>query len=151
MWRQRWLIVGATRKRWMSIFAKRMAESLFFFFSSRGRHTRFDCDWSSDVCSSDLTQLIVPAAGALVYASLATHSPSWPRTILVARWIFGVCSVDFGLAHLTDVKDLAVYVPKWMPLGGDLRTIVTGICFVLAGLAILSGILDVLAARLLAL
>src|SRR5205085_8750322 len=28
-----------------------------FFFSSRRRHTRFDCDWSSDVCSSDLTPL----------------------------------------------------------------------------------------------
>src|SRR5688572_15246992 len=27
---------------------------LDFFFSSRRRHTRFDCDWSSDVCSSDL-------------------------------------------------------------------------------------------------
>src|SRR5688572_13187957 len=26
----------------------------FFFFSSRRRHTRFDCDWSSDVCSSNL-------------------------------------------------------------------------------------------------
>src|SRR3972149_2066249 len=26
----------------------------FFFFSSRRRHTRFDCEWSSDVCSSDL-------------------------------------------------------------------------------------------------
>src|SRR5207237_7909631 len=26
----------------------------FFFFSSRRRHTRFKCDWSSDVCSSDL-------------------------------------------------------------------------------------------------
>src|SRR5690606_40009362 len=26
----------------------------FFFFSSRGRHTRFSRDWSSDVCSSDL-------------------------------------------------------------------------------------------------
>src|SRR5205085_6416958 len=25
-------------------------------FSSRRRHTRFDCDWSSDVCSSDLPQ-----------------------------------------------------------------------------------------------
>src|SRR5205085_9641264 len=25
-----------------------------FVFSSRRRHTRFDCDWSSDVCSSDL-------------------------------------------------------------------------------------------------
>src|SRR2546427_8929685 len=28
-----------------------------FFFSSRRRHTRFDCDWSSDVCSSDLIPL----------------------------------------------------------------------------------------------
>src|SRR6266480_1026135 len=28
---------------------------LFFFFSSRSRHTRLTCDWSSDVCSSDLT------------------------------------------------------------------------------------------------
>src|SRR2546427_5226972 len=33
----------------------------FFFFSSRRRHTRFDCDWSSDVCSSDL--LCPPRAG----------------------------------------------------------------------------------------
>src|SRR6266853_2948445 len=30
----------------------------FFFFSSRRRHTRFDCDWSSDVCSSDLSALL---------------------------------------------------------------------------------------------
>src|SRR5579859_6402422 len=29
----------------------------FFFFSSRRRHTRFDCDWSSDVCSSDLANV----------------------------------------------------------------------------------------------
>src|SRR5438309_10695714 len=27
-----------------------------FFFSSRRRHTRWNCDWSSDVCSSDLFQ-----------------------------------------------------------------------------------------------
>src|SRR3989475_6697880 len=30
----------------------------FFFFSSRRRHTRFDCDWSSDVCSSDLYPVV---------------------------------------------------------------------------------------------
>src|SRR6266478_3967588 len=29
---------------------------LTFFFSSKRRHTRFDCDWSSDVCSSDLNR-----------------------------------------------------------------------------------------------
>src|SRR5436190_16019745 len=28
----------------------------FFFFSSRRRHTRSLCDWSSDVCSSDLLE-----------------------------------------------------------------------------------------------
>jgi uncharacterized membrane protein YphA (DoxX/SURF4 family) len=97
------------------------------------------------------TQLIVSAAGALVYASLATRGSSWPRTVLVARWIFGLCSIDFGLGHLTNIKDMSVYVPKWMPLGVEFWVIVTGICFVLAGLAILSGVLDVLAARLLAL
>src|SRR2546430_8719038 len=32
----------------------RVRHAVFFFFSSRRRHTRFDCDWSSDVCSSDL-------------------------------------------------------------------------------------------------
>src|SRR2546430_8607254 len=36
----------------------------FFFFSSRRRHTRFDCDWSSDVCSSDLTGKIRTALDA---------------------------------------------------------------------------------------
>src|SRR4030066_787068 len=31
------------------------ALSYYFVFSSRRRHTRFKCDWSSDVCSSDLS------------------------------------------------------------------------------------------------
>src|SRR5690348_18448298 len=31
---------------------------VFFFFSSRRRHTRWTGDWSSDVCSSDLVSRI---------------------------------------------------------------------------------------------
>src|SRR5690349_22786461 len=31
---------------------------LFFFFSSRRRHTRYLRDWSSDVCSSDLLEVV---------------------------------------------------------------------------------------------
>jgi uncharacterized membrane protein len=96
-------------------------------------------------------ELIAFAGGALIYASLATHSSSWPRTILITHWIFGLCSIDFGLGHLTGVADNAIYVPKWMPLGQKFWVVLTGICFVLAGLAILSRIQDVLAARLLAL
>src|SRR5215211_8709662 len=43
----------------------------FFFFSSRRRHTRSLCDWSSDVCSSDLRW---PAVLAWVLWALAIGS-----------------------------------------------------------------------------
>src|SRR5438034_5317796 len=33
-----------------------LSSRVFFFFSSRRRHTRSLCDWSSDVCSSDLVE-----------------------------------------------------------------------------------------------
>src|SRR3989475_5332623 len=53
----------------------------FFFFSSRRRHTRFDCDWSSDVCSSDLggpARLVEPS----VKWSFALNTPAvLPATI----------------------------------------------------------------------
>src|SRR2546430_8701946 len=38
--------------------SERCDDSMCFFFSSRRRHTRFDCDWSSDVCSSDLCKYV---------------------------------------------------------------------------------------------
>src|SRR5436190_9658180 len=44
-----------------------------FFFSSRRRHTSSLCDWSSDVCSSDL-YASVPIAAALLIAATATGS-----------------------------------------------------------------------------
>src|SRR5256886_959688 len=49
-----------------------------FFFSSRRRHTRFDCDWSSDVCSSDLHDIDVRLVechhlGGLVRAPKVRH------------------------------------------------------------------------------
>src|SRR5688572_12894797 len=53
-----------------------MGLMVIFFFSSRRRHTRFDCDWSSDVCSSDLyamgliDQLLVQGADSRLYQSL---------------------------------------------------------------------------------
>jgi uncharacterized membrane protein len=97
-------------------------------------------------------QLILVAAAAIVYASVATSGAArMQRVALIVRWTFGLSSVDFGLAHLTGVQAVAPMVPKWMPLGGTFWTVLTGIAFVLAGIAILSGILDVLAARLLAL
>src|SRR6267143_259249 len=47
--------------------------SFFFFFSSRRRHTRWNCDWSSDVCSSDLL-FPVEEAGELEAARVQERS-----------------------------------------------------------------------------
>src|SRR5699024_11274419 len=45
-----------TRRAWIGRFNTSIAraDGIFFFFSSRRRHTRSKRDWSSDVCSSDL-------------------------------------------------------------------------------------------------
>src|SRR2546430_11445895 len=52
-----------------------------FFFSSRRRHTRFDCDWSSDVCSSDLSRTVLDE-----YARLRRQgAASSPLRVLTAR------------------------------------------------------------------
>src|ERR1035441_7323843 len=48
---------------------------LFFFFSSRRRHTRCLSDWSSDVCSSDLLGLMASDAEALRHKSFAACTP----------------------------------------------------------------------------
>lgn len=88
-------------------------------------------------------QLILVAAAEIIHAF-----PAGPSRLV--RWTFGLAALDFGLAHLTGVQQVAGMVPKWMPFGGDFWVILTGIAFVLAALAILSGIQDVLAARLLA-
>src|SRR5260221_3636951 len=43
---------------WLVLF------SSLFFFSSRRRHTRSLCDWSSDVCSSDLNLVMPDVSGS---------------------------------------------------------------------------------------
>src|SRR2546430_9241066 len=47
---------------WTQVCAAWLRVGSVFFFSSRRRHTRFDCDWSSDVCSSDLERDEAPGA-----------------------------------------------------------------------------------------
>src|SRR2546430_11991946 len=51
-----------------------------FFFSSRRRHTRFDCDWSSDVCSSDLLVVASGTMGNLV--SVVSHTRAGQEVVL---------------------------------------------------------------------
>jgi cell shape-determining protein MreD len=96
-------------------------------------------------------EIILFVAAVLVWKSLSGRDSLSHRAALIARWTFGLCSVDFGLAHLTAVKTVIPIIPKWLPLSATFWAVFTGIAFVLAGLAIVSGVLDVLAAKLLGL
>src|SRR5467141_4562420 len=62
----------------------------FFFFSSRRRHTRFKCDWSSDVCSSDLGNDMVKtgAIGEFIAAGTSAASPfvAAAKRVAAAGW-----------------------------------------------------------------
>src|SRR5436190_16349985 len=61
-------------------------EFLFiFFFSSRRRHTRSLCDWSSDVCSSDLAVVgATGAVGSVMLQILSQHADIWGEIRLIA-------------------------------------------------------------------
>src|SRR5205085_7795049 len=50
-------------------------------FASRRRHTRFDCDWSSDVCSSDLALLIASVLSSSARFTRAVAGPVGPGGI----------------------------------------------------------------------
>src|SRR3990167_4608263 len=48
-------------------------------FKSRRRHTSFDCDWSSDVCSSDLGDDVTDAVGADVARAVVEDADAGAR------------------------------------------------------------------------
>src|SRR2546430_7824098 len=62
-----------------------MSDVLFVFFSSRRRHTRFDCDWSSDVCSSDLLATRAERAGNACSGCGLRRFTSEPRGTALSR------------------------------------------------------------------
>src|SRR5260370_10913977 len=61
----------SVRWGWRRLLRLWLCLSRCFFFSSRRRHTRFKCDWSSDVCSSDLLDHL-----ALDEVAEAEHAPT---------------------------------------------------------------------------
>src|SRR3989442_1433131 len=64
---------------WVAVFRRRdvLFEFIFFFFSSRRRHTRCGRDWSSDVCSSDLPCRI-PLTPAMRPLAIRSHTLARP-------------------------------------------------------------------------
>src|SRR2546430_7807778 len=78
----------------------------YFFFSSRRRHTRFDCDWSSDVCSSDLAAAPRKAAERSLIVKFLVKD-----ALKLHEWTERFDNVlDSGLFHVFSDADRIRYV-----------------------------------------
>src|SRR5206468_5674597 len=100
---------------------------LFFFFSSRRRHTRSDRDWSSDVCSSDLVQILLERIHRRARDFEQRIPPAYLQQLneRYAEWVerFRLCpilTVDaerLDLAHLDSlVAEMQARLPSLFPL-----------------------------------
>src|SRR5260370_35989321 len=93
---------------------------MFFFFSSRRRHTRFKCDWSSDVCSSDLMGIVTKNAIMLVEFAVESMREGKPREVAI---------IDAGMKRarpivMTTIAMAAGMMPSALAFGagGEFRS-----------------------------
>jgi uncharacterized membrane protein YphA (DoxX/SURF4 family) len=94
-------------------------------------------------------QLAIAAGGLIVYATTARLDAALAaRLTSLGRLAFGVCSLVFGGAHFVYMNLTAPLVPKWLPPTQEFWGYATGIGFVAAGVAILTGVQSRLAAIL---
>ena len=97
-------------------------------------------------------QAALLAGGLLAYAQVAElKGPTRARIIKLGEILFGVCLISFGAAHFIYLSQTADAVPQWLAPGPVFWAFATGVAHLAAALAILSGVLARLAARLLTL
>src|SRR5215467_7830264 len=78
---------------------------LFFFFSSRRRHTRLQGDWSSDACSSDLR-----AAGPDGLESRRAP-PTQTRTAVARSTMLSTFARDHFICRYSHCRKRTIYIP----------------------------------------
>jgi uncharacterized membrane protein YphA (DoxX/SURF4 family) len=103
-----------------------------------------------DYWEATAEQVAITAGGLTAWASQAKIDQRLASRLQhAARIALGLSLVVFGIAHVVYLAYTASLVPKWLPPGQVFWTYATGAAQAAAGLALLSGVLDLLAARLL--
>ena len=89
-------------------------------------------------------------AGALIlYACSGAIGTDRERRLgQIGYYGFGLCLVSFALEQIFYPDGTITLVPKWLPPGGYFWFVATTIAFALAAIAVLTGVMAVLAARL---
>jgi uncharacterized membrane protein YphA (DoxX/SURF4 family) len=100
--------------------------------------------------SGFLEEMSLVSAAVILYASLRPRDSFRASGIIqMGRLFFGICVLSFGLSHFFALPQTAAMVPGWIPPSQQFWAAATGVAHLLAGVAILTGVLDVLGSRLL--
>jgi uncharacterized membrane protein len=110
---------------------------------------------TSAVSYESCGETVVIVAGAWVLYAL--FAADWDRRRLafatgerglrIARLLYGLALIAFGIAHFAYIKETAAMVPRWLP-SPEAWAYATGATYVAAGVIVLTGICAHLAARL---
>ena len=95
-----------------------------------------------------LLEPLALGAGALMLHAL-THQLTIPPSASIARILYGVSMIIFGIQHFEVFKFIVSLIPNWIPLH-NFWAVFTGIVFIVAGLAILVRRFDYIASLTLA-
>ena len=89
------------------------------------------------------------AAGLVLFATFSPAGSSIARRRPFFVLLFGLCPISFGIVHIIDMPGLLNPIPGWLPPGKMFWAYATTMGFFAAAVAILTGIMAPLAARLL--
>ena len=154
-----WLILGGLAVLWKktALYGAIALTTLYWTFTLfplprfviAPRYIGYSVGTYLGVTGSVAEQVILLLGAAILWGMCAECGSLPPRLGSVVRWAFGLCVIFFGLGQLIPPGyEMTVrMVPKWMPLGGAFWAVATGICFLLAGIAIALNVLGAVAAR----
>jgi len=94
-------------------------------------------------------QLSLVAAGLVLLATFSPTGSAVARRRPFFVLLFGICPISFGIVHIVDMPGLLSPIPGWLPPGKMFWAYATTMGFFGAAVAILTGIMAPLAARLL--
>jgi uncharacterized membrane protein YphA (DoxX/SURF4 family) len=89
------------------------------------------------------------AAGLVLYTIFSPAGSSMARRQPFFVLLFGICPISFGIAHIIDMPGLLGWIPGWLPPTKMFWAYATTVGFFGAAVALLTGIMAPLAARLL--